>query len=705
MAEYTTEITNYDVENIHKPVLIEVAGTKTWNDADNQDGIRPTSITINLLADGKIVKTATVTEAEGWSWKFTELPKYAAGKEIAYTINEDALQGYTTSIKGYDVTNTHEPELIEVAGTKIWNDADNQDGKRPASIVIKLMDGATVVESVTVTEADGWSWKFTDLPKYRPGAVGDLIVYKVIEELDKTAAAEYSVTVDGYNITNTHTPETVQITGSKTWNDLNNKYLKRPDSVTIRLLANGTEVAHQVVTEADNWSWTFTDLPKYEAGKVIKYSIKEDVVTGYISTVEDFNVTNAMNMVEFIKTDEQTGKRLAGAKFALYEGALGTFDASKPVETWVSDLNTKVLTGLKVGQTYTIVEMEAPSGYAMMTPFQFTVQLTDIPGTYRAFSVSNCHVYRFRKLDSSNNGLVSGAKLAVLDSTNAVIDSWVTSDANGGWHEIADYRLVAGKEYKLVELDAPWGYELADPITFSVDEDKGMLVVNDSYTGKAEVVMYDAPWPEVTPTPEPTTTSYTVTKRWEDKENVLGLRPSSITVHLFRKLRTEAEYPTAAFMTVHMNSNGKDVWNFTFEDLPRRSEDGILYDYTIVEEPVEGYVTSYLNNGRTIVNAIPEEDFPPTPTPTLPYVTPTPSPMPRVPAGVQFVDGEWVYVDEYGIPLGGIPLTGDNTNFILWGMAIGLPLLVAALAAVEIRRRKKLLLAAEQEEEVEDFEE
>jgi len=729
--ENSTEVT---ITNTHEPELTKVVVTKNWNDDSNRDGIRK-SIMLQLYANGKAVGEpvevkAPETASDVWTYTFDQLDRYENGNEINYTVKEVSVpEGYTVSdpvVKMVDaveatettlaeisrteisLTNTHEPELIEVAGSKTWNDADNQDGKRPTSIVIKLMDGATVVKALTVTEADGWKWSFTDLPKYRPGAVGDEIKYSIVEELDKAAAAEYSVTVDGYNITNSYTPETVQISGSKTWNDLNNKYLKRPDSVTIRLLADGTEIDHKVVTEADNWSWTFTGLPKYKAGEVGKevvYTITEDVVTGYITTVEDYNVTNAMNMVEFIKTDEQTGKRLAGAKFALYEGALGTYDESKPVETWVSDLNTKMLTGLKVGQTYTIVETEAPSGYAMMTPFQFTVQLTDIPGTYRAFSVSNCHVYRFRKLDSSNNGLVYGAKLAVLDGNNAVIESWVTSDANGGWHEIADHRLVAGKEYTLVELEAPFGYELADPITFSVDEEKGMLVVNDSYTAKAEVVMYDSPIPEATPTPEPTTTSYSVTKRWEDKDNVLGLRPSSITVHLYRKLRTEAEYPAAAFMTVQMNSNGKNVWNFTFEDLPRRSEDGILYDYTIVEEPVEGYVTSYLNNGKTIVNSIPEEDFPPTPTPTLPYVTPTPSPMPRVPAGVQFIDGEWMYIDEYGIPLGGIPLTGDNTNFILWGMAIGLPLLVAALAAVEIRRRKKLLAAAEQEEEVEDFEE
>jgi hypothetical protein len=230
-----------------------------------------------------------------------------------------------------------------------------------------------------------------------------------------------------------------------------------------------------------------------------------------------------------------------------------------------------------------------------------------------------------------------------------------------------------------------------------------MLIVNGAKTNAAELVMYDAPMPEVTPTPEPTEIDLTITKRWEDKDDVLGKRPSGITVHLYQKLSTAAEYPTDAFMTVTMSDNGKNTWKFTFEGLPRRSAEGVLYNYKVAEEPVDGYVVSYLNNGRTIVNTIPEEDYPPTPTPTLPYITPTPAPeQGRVPQGVRFMDGEWFYIDEYGIPLGGVPLTGDNTNFILWGMAIGLPLLVAALAAVEIRRRKKLLAAAEDNEEVEE---
>jgi len=52
----------------------------------------------------------------------------------------------------------------------------------------------------------------------------------------------------------------------------------RPASITIRLLKNGTEIASKIVTEADGWAWSFTDLPKYEAGELITYTITEDTV-------------------------------------------------------------------------------------------------------------------------------------------------------------------------------------------------------------------------------------------------------------------------------------------------------------------------------------------------------------------------------------------------------------------------------------------
>ncbi|MCD4894025.1 Cna B-type domain-containing protein, partial [Enterococcus faecalis] len=50
---------------------IEITGTKTWEDQNNQDGLRPDEITVNLLANGEKVASKTVTEADDWKYSFT----------------------------------------------------------------------------------------------------------------------------------------------------------------------------------------------------------------------------------------------------------------------------------------------------------------------------------------------------------------------------------------------------------------------------------------------------------------------------------------------------------------------------------------------------------------------------------------------------------------------------------------------------------
>ena len=108
------------IVNTHEPEKIDINGKKTWDDKNNQDGKRPTSITINLLADGKTVKTITVKESDGWKWSFTGLDKYADGKEIKYTITENPISGYVATVKGFDVTNTRTYDKLLPTGQLKW---------------------------------------------------------------------------------------------------------------------------------------------------------------------------------------------------------------------------------------------------------------------------------------------------------------------------------------------------------------------------------------------------------------------------------------------------------------------------------------------------------------------------------------------------------------------------------------------------------
>ena len=208
---------------------MDISGSKTWDDGNNQDGKRPGSITIRLYADGTELeeKAVNVTEEDGWKWEFKDLPKYKEGKEITYTITEDAVADYTTEItgdasEGFMVTNRYTPGKTSVSVTKAWDDKNNQDGIRPKEIVVKLLaDKEDTGKTVKLNSGNNWSGSFTELDEYKDGVK----ISYTIEEVSVTGY-ETEITGDaseGFTVTNRHEPETVDISGSKTWDDGNNQ--------------------------------------------------------------------------------------------------------------------------------------------------------------------------------------------------------------------------------------------------------------------------------------------------------------------------------------------------------------------------------------------------------------------------------------------------------------------------------------------------
>lgn len=181
-----------------------VSGQKTWNDNDNQDGKRPSKITVNLLANGvKVASKEVKPDAAGtWAYHFDNLDVVDdAGKVIAYTVSEEPVEGYETTIEGTNITNTRTPEVTEVAVKKIWDDADNKDGLRPEKITVRLLADGQEVAVKEITATDNWQASFTDLPVYKEGKK---IVYTITED----PVAAYTSNIDGFTVTNRHTPPT-----------------------------------------------------------------------------------------------------------------------------------------------------------------------------------------------------------------------------------------------------------------------------------------------------------------------------------------------------------------------------------------------------------------------------------------------------------------------------------------------------------------
>ena len=296
---YTSEVTGdatsgFIITNTYTPETVDVTVTKNWNDNNDQDGKRPSSITVNLLADGTKVDSREIQAAADGTWtaKFEKLAKYKDGKEIKYTVTEESVVGYKSSIDNFTITNSHDPEKINISGTKVWNDNNDQDGKRPTKITVQVLKGEQVVAEVEVSAETDWKFEFKDLPKYEKGK-------EITYELKEVSVEHYTTEVTGkdgkYTITNTHTPAKINVKGQKIWDDANNKDGIRPDSIVVKLLANGVETGKTATASvASGWTYEFTDLDRYQdGGKEIVYTVKEAYVPkGYTSEVIGTNIVN-----------------------------------------------------------------------------------------------------------------------------------------------------------------------------------------------------------------------------------------------------------------------------------------------------------------------------------------------------------------------------------------------------------------------------
>ena len=94
------------------------------------------------------------------------MPRYQEDDEteIVYTVGEDAVPLYAATIYGYAIVNGYQPEVTSVSVSKVWDDNNNEQNCRPASIAMTLSNGLKAVKTVLLSEANGWSATVNNLP-------------------------------------------------------------------------------------------------------------------------------------------------------------------------------------------------------------------------------------------------------------------------------------------------------------------------------------------------------------------------------------------------------------------------------------------------------------------------------------------------------------------------------------------------------------
>lgn len=594
VAGYTYTVTNegrsFTITNSHVQETFSIPVTKTWEDNGNQDGVRPSAIHVTLMGSDGNVYEANLTAAGKWKYEFKDLPRYwMEGVAIDYTLNEEAVNGYTYKIEGdadtgFTVTNEHISAVTNVVVNKYWEDAANQDGVRPDSVAVTLSGSDGKTYKATLTKDTGFSKTFENLPVFFNN--GTKITYTVTEDAVNGYTGKITTDDTGYilSITNTHAPETIRKTVTKTWDDGNDRDGIRPTNVKIELYGTDGTRRTQYLTKDNHWSYSFENLPKYQnEGTIILYTIKEEAVDGYtqksVTTTAGFDLTNTHE----IQTADYEVKKVwvddndrDGARPTSITLTLTGSDGSKYTKQMTAADNWNAVTFERVPMfnggkyiTYTLTENEVPS----------YINSIEVSEDGKHFTVTNTHAPDHTVINitevwhdkNDQDGIRPRKMTAVVVGSNGNRHE-VPLHSSGDWHYTCDDLVKYWKNGQLVD--------------YTVE-----AVTIDGYTSEVKSLGNNVF--EVHNTHIPETISKTVTKTWKDNENQDGIRPASVTVTLTGS--------NAVSKTATLNED--NGWTATFENLPKRDH-GNIVAYNVKESDTAGYEASVVKteDGFQLIN-------------------------------------------------------------------------------------------------------
>ena len=319
------------------------------------------------------------------------------------------------------------------------------------------------------------------------------------------------------------------------------------------VFAAGELVATSPETNADGTTYFDCDIPirgeqygssthKDAVTNSGKYIVKElRAPLGYYVNEEPMEVTftydgEAVQVLESTCTDKPTemwvskrdltnDEELPGATLTIQD-----MDGNI-VESWVSTNTPHRVTGLHLGDAYTLTETRPADGYALADDITFRLlQKADEDGS----NLQEAEVYylttknflfwtwddwkllddatvimrdditkvQISKVDIATGKELPGAELTITDKNGKELDRWVSTDTP---HYIE--KLPAG-EYTLTEITAPDGYDIAESIRFTVlpTGEVQTVLMKDARTPKKTPQPEETPHPTETPQPTPSAT-------------------------------------------------------------------------------------------------------------------------------------------------------------------------------------------------------
>ena len=306
---------------------------------------------------------------------------------------------------------------------------------------------------------------------------------------------------------------------------------------TVKLLT-GTELGNGIYTPDKDGKLELSGLPmgtyaveevNSPEGFVLDGGAKKvqfqqtDFVT--LTYFNELNINNELTKTVFSKVTAD-GNNLYGVPMEIVDAKTG-----EQVYNWITDDNNLEIDGLPAGD-YIWREVNAPEGYVLAKPIEFTVKDGDIQDIeMKNFSVE------FAKNGNDGNKLLKGGEFQVTSKTKQIVDKWTSGehifdvtedmkaklmagetvsdmyvdieDDSSTYYRISknegrdDYRLLMqangvteyfnidingdetthmirgtaeDQEYVITELKSPDGYATAKPVTFKTNKEQNLTV-------------------------------------------------------------------------------------------------------------------------------------------------------------------------------------------------------------------------------------
>ncbi len=402
------------------------------------------TITIPNLSVNRTYEITETKEPTGYVLDKTvhkvTLTSEQANKVVTVTVDNVAQKG---SIK---IVKQDKDSKKRLTGAEFqWK--DTVTGK--TGTVTVGTDGTVTIPNLSVNR----TYEITET-KAPTGYVLDKTVHKVTLT---TAQANKTVTVTVDNVAQKGAIKIVKqdkdskkrLTGAEfQWKDT---VTGKTGTVTV-----GTDGTITIPNLSVNRTYEITET-KAPTGYVLDKTVhKVTLTTAQANKVVTVTVDNVAQFgsIQIIKTDRQTGKRLAGAVFEWKDTTNGY------TSRIVTDKNgIAKVSGLSVNRTYELKEVIAPSGYHLdstIKKVELTTAYANKTLSVNMYDLAKRGNLKLVKQDKDSRKRLAGAQFRWRDTVNGNTGV-VTTNSNG---EAILYNFSVNRVYEITEIKAPNGYVL-----------------------------------------------------------------------------------------------------------------------------------------------------------------------------------------------------------------------------------------------------